>query len=162
MSHKRLKPHTDTYFRESAVAARQSGKGNEILCPFCIPTHPMKADTPSPCGSLLKVTAVQPVFKKPAVMRRELKCVKCGKGGGEMIMYMNGFVHLPDCTPEKRLLPSIPPSDRRARFVYRLKEGKLKEWLEKQWGKVQVVWDITDGGEKKGILSYFFLKGEVQ
>lgn len=79
-----------------------------------------------------------------------------------MVMYMRGFVHLPDCKPETRLLPSLPDFNRTAGLVFRLPE-RLRAVVEKYTGKVQYVKEITaEGKQTEKILGYFFIPKGTQ
>lgn len=73
-----------------------------------------------------------------------------------MVVYMNGFVHLPDCQPEVRLLPALPEFSRVAGWVYKLPE-KIRGAVERYTGRVQFVKEIDKQGEQTGeILGFFF------
>lgn len=155
-------PKSETHFREAMPTPRVTEQGTQILCPFCVPTHPLMPTEPSACGTVLKVTAVQMIYPKRTVVRKKMICLKCHEGGGEMVIYMNGFVHLPDCKPETRLLPNLPEFNKTARLVFKLPE-RLRTAVEKYTGKVQYVGEITKDGEKTGqILGYFFIPKRVQ
>lgn len=156
MSHKREAQRSETYFREAIPNPRTLPQGTQLLCPFCIPTHPLMPSQPSACGTVLKVTAVQMVYTKRTVMSKKMLCVKCKQGGGEMIAYMNSYVHLPDCQPAVKLLPNLPDFNWWAERVYKLPE-RARDWIEKYTGKVQYVKEIDKQGEKTGkVLGYFF------
>lgn len=155
-------PKSETRFREAMPTPRKTEQGTQILCPFCVPTHPLMPTEPSPCGTMLKVTAVQMIYPKRTVVQKKMICIKCNQGGGEMVMYMKGFVHLPDCRPETRLLPSLPEFNKTAGLVFKLPE-RLRTVVEKYTGKVQYVKEITVDGEQTGnILGYFFIPKGAQ
>lgn len=150
---------TETRFREQSPQLHQTKQGTQLLCPFCVPTHPLLPDKPSTCGTVLRVTAAQMIYTKNTVMRKKMICSKCKQGGGEMVQYMNVFAHIPDCKPDTFLLPQLPTFTPFARVVFKMKEGKVKTWLEERHGLAQQVQDIDAEGNKTGkILGYFFLK----
>lgn len=150
---------SDTRFRESFPKVNETKAGVQLLCPFCVPTHPIVPNQPTPCGTTLKVTAVQMIYTKDTVKEKGLVCSKCKQGGGEMIQYMNVYAHLPDCKPDTFLLPQLPEFSKLAGLVYCMKNEKLKNALEKRWGLAQVVKDITAEGQETGVvLGYFFMK----
>lgn len=129
-----------------------------LLCPFCDLIHPIQANIPSPCGTLLRVMAVQSVYKSKEF--NGMICAKCGEGGGEMTKLFEGFVHLVDCKPGTKILMEPPPFSRLAKFAYGLKDGgRLKNWFIKKIGIPQDVQETTPGGEKTGkILGYVFYR----
>jgi hypothetical protein len=105
------------------------------------------------------VTAVQTIISARTARQEALVCVKCRKmGGGEMVRYMNGYIHVQECAPEVKLLREIPKYSRLAEWVYRLPE-KARSVIEKRTGIVQMVHELTPGGEETGaIQGYFFSK----
>lgn len=77
-----------------------------------------------------------------------------------MVQYMNGHVHLENCTPGTRLLTELPAFSKAAEFVYNLPK-KLRAIIERMTGPVQYVKEIDTKGEETGnIVGYFFLKGK--
>lgn len=145
--------------REQPPKLRQSKDGVQVLCPFCNPPHPLIPGQESTCGTTLKVTALQTIIPQRTARDKGLKCLKCGETGrGEMVRFGNGFIHLVDCKPETRLIASPPPNNRLAERVFKLKDGRVKAWLEGRFGRAQVVEDITTGQ----VHSYFFLKVKAQ
>lgn len=152
-------PKQETRFREEIPQLHQTKAGAQLLCPFCIPTHPLVPGVPNPCGTVLHVTAAQMIYTKKTVASRKLICSKCKQGGGEMVQYMNVYAHIPDCKPDTFLLPQLPDFNYLARVVFGLPAGPLKEWLEKRYGSAQQVQDIDADGNKTGkVIGYFFLK----
>jgi len=150
---------SETRFREAYPRVNETRQGVQLLCPFCIPSHPIVPNQPNACGTTLKVTAVQMVFTKEAVKAKGLICSKCRQGGGEMIQYMNVYAHLPDCKPDTILLPLLPEFNWFAGIVFRLKDGKIKKSLEQRFGLAQAVMDIDKEGKQTGkVLGYFFMK----
>lgn len=147
--------------RELPPKLLQSKEGLQILCPFCNPPHPILPGQESTCGTTLKVTATQTVIPARTARDKGLICIKCHKTGkGEMVRYMNGFIHLVDCAPETRLLAEPPKFDNMAGYVYKLPE-RLRALVEKRTGKVQRVDEIDAEGRETGkTLGYFFLKAK--
>jgi hypothetical protein len=136
-------------------------EGATILCPFCMPTHPIVPGEPSPCGTQLRLTAVQTIIPERTVRREELTCVKCHKGGGEMVQYMNGFIHLNDCAPDTTLLRTPPAYNRFAGLVFKLPKS-LRARVAQVTGYPQQVREISPDGKETGkIMGYFFLKGKL-
>ncbi len=144
--------------REKMPNFRKEKNGVFLMCPFCNPSHTIVPGVPSTCGVVLKVTAIQPVIGARSVKKEKLICAKCGKGGGEMVQYFNGFVHLKDCKPDLRLITEIPPYSRFAKFIYGF-HPTIRSLLEKFTGTVQIVREITPDGVQSGeIQGYFFLE----
>lgn len=160
MKKKTFRPSTTT--RELPPKLIQTKEGVQVYCPFCTPPHPIVPGQESTCGTTMKVTAVQTVIPARTVRDRDLKCIKCHKSGGEMVKYMNGFIHLEDCMPGTRLLSQPPKFSKLAEYVFKLPE-KVRARVEKSLGKVQRVDEIdADGKETGKTLGYFFLKAKVQ
>lgn len=158
MKHKGPRPIVTT--RELPPKVRQSEKGIQMLCPFCVPAHSIVPGQETACGTELKITAVQTIIPHRTVHDKGLKCIKCHEEGRDpMVRYMNGYVHVPDCTPGTRLLAQPPEFSKFAAQVFKLKDGRVKTWLEKRYGRVQQVQEIDALGEETGkVLGYFFLK----
>ena len=157
MKHKSTRPPITT--REQPPKLRQSREGVQVLCPFCVPSHPLLPGQESTCGTTLKVTAVQTVIPQRTVRDQEIVCLKCHEQGkGEMVRYMNGFIHLEDCMPGTKLLAQPPKFSKLAGYVFNLPEN-LREQIEKRTGKAQKVEEIDAQGKETGkTLGYFFLK----
>lgn len=149
--------------REMLPLATRTKDGHIILmCPFCVPSHALTPESPSPCGTKLHVTAVQKVISARTARQEGLVCVKCReKGGGEMVKYLNGYIHLKDCAPGVRLLTEVPKYSRTAKFVFKLPE-KLRGVVEKHTGVVQMVHELTPEGQETGQIQGYFFKKAVQ
>lgn len=144
--------------REASPSMNRTKAGVQILCPFCRPTHAIAPGEPTPCGTILRLVAVQDVLPSRIVRIQGLKCLKCHNGGGEMVQYMNGFIHLEDCDPKTRLLPQHPNYNIFARLVFKLPKG-IRSVIEKSTGPAQEVDEIDEQGNKTGkVMGYFFMK----
>lgn len=158
MSHKRTAPRSIFRTREAQPAMNVTKEGAQILCPFCTPTHPLIPGQPSNCGTILKLTAVQDVLPTRIVRLQKIKCLKCHEGGGEMVQYMGGFVHLNDCTPGTRLLPAPPEYNPFAGMVFNM-PIRVRRIIEKTTGLAQQVKEIDQDGVETGkIMGYFFMR----
>jgi len=132
----------------------------QILCPFCEPPHPIAVGKPSACGTQLKVTAVQSVFPARTVHKYDLKCIKCHQGGGQMIQFNQGYVHLHECSPGTKLLTEAPQFSRLARTVFHL-PTPIRNLFEKQLGKAKEIKEVDPKGVDTGVvLGYFFYRPE--
>ena len=157
MKHKA--PRSDVKTRETPPLVRQTKKGVVVECPFCVPTHPILPGVASPCGTTLRVTAVQTYLSSHATRHNKLVCLKCGNGDGEMIKYRGGYVHMADCAPGTKLLTEIPPLSKVAKIVYLLPR-KLRSLVEKSTGVAKELQEIDTEGKPTGnILGHFFWKG---
>lgn len=144
--------------REALPSMFKTKIGVQILCPFCKPTHAIAPGEPSPCGTVLKLTAVQDIIPTRIVRIQNLKCLKCHEGGGEMVPYMGGFVHLNDCDPKVRLLPQHPNYNPFAGMVFRMPQ-RARAAIEKITGRAQRVDEIDGEGNHTGkVMGYFFMK----
>ena len=136
---------------------KDKGGNAVLLCPFCNPPHPLVPGTPSLCGTILSLTATQPVYR--AKYDKTMVCVKCGKGSGQMVLFQNGFIHTNDCAPGVMALSDPPKYSALAKYVYNLRAGKFKKFVEGITGKAMIVEEITPDGKKTGvILGHFFPK----
>jgi hypothetical protein len=145
--------------REAPPKVEKTKKGIAIQCPFCIPTHPILPGTESPCGTTLKVTAIQGYLSSHATKNNKLHCLKCGQIGGEMIRYRGGWIHMRECAPETKLLTEIPKLSRVAKMVYKM-PAKMRFRIEKRFGAVKELQEINEEGTQTGkVLGYFFWKG---
>ena len=153
-----LKPQVIT--RELPPKVRKMERGLQLMCPFCVPTHPIVPGQESLCGTSVKVTAIQTIIPARTANDKGLRCMKCHVvGKGPMVRSGNGFVHKEDCVPGTKVLNEPPPHSGLAQFVYNMKDGRLKTWIEKRQGRAQCVKEIdVEGNETGKILSYFFLK----
>lgn len=144
--------------RELPPKIETSKKEAVILCPFCAVPHPISVGSSSPCGTTLRVTAVQTVVPARTVKKRKLKCIKCHQTGGEMVVFNNGYVHLIDCAPGTRLLAAPPKFSRIARMVFLLPDW-LRKPVERLSGNAQVAKEVDPDGRDTGkTLGYFFYK----
>lgn len=144
--------------RELPPKIQKAGDGVQILCPFCAVPHPISIAQNAPCGTKMSVLAVQTIYPTRTVNKYKFTCLKCGQGGGEMIRFNNGYVHVSDCAPSVKLLVSVPEFSRLAKIV-----GASPKWLsaliERYTGKVQEVKEIDAQGRDTGVtLGYFFLR----
>jgi hypothetical protein len=128
-----------------------------LLCPFCNPTHPLRADQATACGTIVRVQAVQTVFRSN-YSRKNMVCVKCGKGGGEMVVWQNNaFVHTHDCSPGVAAMNEPPKISKAAGIIYNL-HPRIKTLIELVTGKTMKVDEVTPDGKRTGvILGHFFL-----
>ncbi len=162
MTHKRSSARSNTGIqtREAMPGLDETKDGVHLMCPFCYPTHPLMPNEDSACGTVLKVTAVQTVIPDRMVRMQKLICLKCHQGGGPMVQYMNGFIHLHECTPGTKLLRIPPRYNAMAGLVYKLPKSMRKQ-TEKFTGLSQQVREILpDGTETGKVIGYFFLKGK--
>lgn len=132
-------------------------KGNNgeaiLMCPFCIPSHVLSASNTNGCGSMVQMRVVQTVYR--AKYNDKLVCVKCAKGGGEMVRFMEAFIHIPDCMPGVATLVDPPPFSRFAKFVSG--RGKLKPLFEYFTGVATPIEEVMPDGTRTGVtLGYFF------
>jgi hypothetical protein len=130
------------------------GGRNVILCPFCKPAHELRPGFVEPCGTTLQINAVQQVVK---AKYSGLVCVKCGKGGGDMVRYMNAHIHTHDCSPEVMTMTEPPKFSRLAMIIYKLPK-RAKKFFEKFTGQVMPVDEVKPDGTRTGVtLGWFFL-----
>ena len=132
--------------------------GNAILlCPFCKPTHPLNPSMPALCGTTLVLTAEQTIIR--AKYNKDIVCVKCGEGGGEMVMFQNSYIHSHDCKPGVMAMTNPPKYSKIAEKIYAIKNDFIKNFIEKFIGRAMPVEEIDTKGKKTGvILGYFFWK----
>lgn len=148
--------------REDVPRMTQNKDGVMIWCPFCVPSHPLTPGQPAPCGTQLKLTAVQTVIPARVARLQKIVCLKCHQSGeGEMVQYMNGFIHLKDCAPDTSLLRTPPNYHPLAGLVFKLPK-KLRAQVSRLTGYPQQVREIDAAGKETGqIVGYFFLKGQA-
>lgn len=148
-----------TKVREAPPRAREIDGEMKLLCPFCAVPHPLSIGQASPCGTSLQINAVQIVVPVRTVRQYGLKCIKCGKSGGEMTPFNKGYTHLVDCMPQLPLLAEPPKKySRLARWIYGL-PGNLRTPLERFTGAVKRVDEIDSHGQDTGrTLGYIFYK----
>lgn len=128
---------------------------NVLMCPFCKPSHPILPFVPSGCGTLVEFQAVQTVYR--AKYREGMICVKCGKDKGEMVKFNDGYVHNYDCSPGTTTLTVLPDISLFAKFVFGMKDGRIKKYIQSKMGVASEVKEVTPNGELTGkTLGYFF------
>lgn len=154
-------PRSQVKVREQMPRMTTSKEGATIWCPFCVPSHPLNVAQPAPCGTQLKLTAVQTVIPARVARMQKITCLKCHKSGeGDMVQYMNGYIHLQDCAPDVNLLREPPAYSRWAGWVYGLPKG-LRAQVCRLTGYPQQVREIDEKGQETGkIIGYFFVKGQ--
>lgn len=133
-------------------------KGNVlVLCPFCPEPHPIFPDKIAPCGTILKVMAMQTVYPARTTRKTEVVCIRCGKPGGEMVAYGKGYVHTVNCNPDRRLLATPPTYSEWARRVYNMPQY-LRGLVQKVMGRPIIeVNEVDDQGRETGrVLGYYF------
>lgn len=163
MGHKASSRNTKPPFRlrEDMPRMTQTKEGAVIWCPFCVPSHSLTPGQPALCGTQLKLTAVQTVIPARVVRLQKLTCLKCHQSGeGEMVPYMNGYIHLEDCAPETNLLKSQPDFQRTADWAFHLPKSLRTQFckLIDRWP--QEVREIDATGKETGkIIGYFWMKG---
>lgn len=146
--------------REALPRVRDEKGGVLLECPFCEIPHTVGVGQDSACGTTLRVTAVQTIVPTRTVHKRGLKCFKCGKGGGEMVPFNQGFIHLIDCVPVTKLMAQPPKEfSRWAGMVYQFPEF-LRKRVERVTGAVKRVDEIDPQGRETGkTLGYIFYRG---
>lgn len=129
------------------------------MCPFCKDSHPISPFVPSSCGTFVEVTAVQEVVR--AKYNKNIKCAKCGQGGGEMVQWQNAYIHANDCTPGVRTMAEPPKYSKLAGVIYNMQAGWIKTQLEKITGKAVPVDEVTPNGTKTGVVLGHFFYGKT-
>ncbi len=143
--------------RRLAPIPVQMKTGIALMCPFCHPTHEIKAGRRNICGTQLNVMLEQPIIGARTTRDEGLICKKCGKGCGEMLYHLRGYIHLADCAPEVQLLNDMPKFSRWAAFIYKLRPP-VRSWLEKRTGIVQIVEETDIEGVETGVIQGYFFK----
>lgn len=153
---KRNSTQSPTTIRRKLPLLEKDEKGaNVLMCPFCVPSHPILPFVPSGCGTLVEFQAVQTVYR--AKYNDGIVCVKCGKGKGEMVKMNDAYVHNYDCVPGTTTLTVTPKFSKFAGFVFGMKDGRLKEFIQGFTGVAAEVKEVTPSGERTGvILGHFF------
>lgn len=129
-----------------------------LLCPFCQPSHPLRTDGETACGTMLRVQAVQTVYD--ARHAKKLVCAKCGKGGGKMVAWNGAYVHLEQCVEGVVTMTEQPKFTKVAEYVYKSPKW-AKQIIEKYAGRATPVNEVSPNGERTGnVLGYFFWKGK--
>jgi hypothetical protein len=151
-----IKPKYTTRI-EAPIAKKEKDGSAGLYCPFCKPTHKILPGMEYPCGTRIEVRAAQMVFK--AKYEKNMVCAKCRKGGGEMVRFQNAFIHTHDCTPGVATFTEPPKFSKIAEALSRSPEW-LKDRVEKRFGKIMPVDEVTPDGTRTGVvLGYFFYKG---
>ena len=156
MSHKKSRTVNPQVTERFGTPRMQKGDdGNPlVLCPFCSPSHPLSAVGVSACGTQLQLRAVQTVYH--AKYRKDMVCIKCQKGGGDMVMFNNAFVHVNDCSPGVATFIDPPKFSRMASLVFRM-PNKIKTFTEKYLGETKAVEEVDEKGVRTGkTLGHFF------
>lgn len=131
----------------------------ELHCPFCTDRHLLDPRKEGTCGTRVEVMAVQEIITEKMVLAEKLTCLKCHQGGGDMVRFNKGFIHLKECSPEKIYLHEEPDYNLLAKFIYHL-PAKIRGLAERYTGRSIRIEDIDKSGNKTGkILGYLFLKG---
>lgn len=136
------------------------GKGEKgrhvMLCPFCNPTHPLELGKKYSCGTSIEVNAVQVVYRTK--YDHNIRCIKCGKGGGKMVVENGAYVHINDCSPGTVVLKEPPRNSFFAKLVYtspRWVGTILRPFL----GNAQPIQEIRPDGVRTGnVIGYTFWK----
>lgn len=146
--------------REANPGIQTDKDGTKLLtCPFCDPPHVLYPDKSSLCGTYIQVKAVQVIIPARTSKKNSITCLKCHKGGGEMVRYMNGFIHLEDCDPQTKFMTEPPKFNKLAGIVFGLPET-LRKIVEKQTGEAKQVQEMDSLGSPTGnVLGYLFDKG---
>lgn len=145
--------------QEAAPGFKKTDNGLQAFCPFCNPPHPLFPGQDSACGTSLKVTAVQTVIPTRLARMNKIVCVKCHKmGGGDMVKFNNGYIHLADCAPEVKLLAVPPKFSKWAEIVFGL-PPMLRGLIEPKTGAAKQINEIDAEGKDTGkVLGYFFYR----
>lgn len=156
---KSFAPKDRFHTREApAVVGKDKDGSALLLCPFCPTPHTISTNSTSACGTILQVRALQTLYK---AKRNDPKaiCIKCQKGGGEMAIFQGALVHIHDCTPGVVAFSTPPEYSKFAKFAHGLKEGWLKHTIQKYFGTIVTVEEVTPEGVKTGtIYGHFFNK----
>jgi hypothetical protein len=125
-----------------------------ILCPFCKPSHILRPGHIEKCGTSLVLQAVQQVVR---AKYSNSVCVKCGKGGGDMVRYMNAYIHTKDCSPDVMTMTEPPKFSWLAMVIYKSPKW-AKGIFEKFTGQTMPVDEVKPDGTRTGVtLGWFFL-----
>lgn len=138
--------------REEVPQIKREGGTIAFMCPFCQPSHPLAPGAVAQCGTVLKLTAMQGIIPARVARMEKIECLKCHNfGGGDMIPWHGGFVHLHDCDPDTKLLTNPPKFSKWAALRYHI------PFLR---GNAQAVKEITPDGKETGrVLGYTFYNG---
>jgi len=111
----------------------------QVLCPFCLPPHPISLAGPAACGTTVKVVAHQ-------ILYSAVPCSLCGESSGTLVRIADQYVHVKGCTPGRRLYTSPPKASKLASLAWRLPAAYHK-WLRRR-GKVVV--ELRKGAQVAG------------
>jgi len=145
------------YRQRTAVPKLAKGENgsNILLCPFCADPHPIMPFVASPCGTMVTFYAEQTIYRAKADKR--FVCAKCGEGNGEMVKWNDAFIHVPDCKPEVKTLLEPPTYSKLARYIHNMRDGKIKGFSQRVFGRTVAVEEVTPDGKLTGrVLGYFF------
>lgn len=147
-------------YREALPKLEKDKNGaNILMCPFCDPTHPILPFVPSACGTGIEIKAIQKIYE--GKYNKDMICAKCHERGGKMVLWNNAFIHAHNCTPGVSVLAEEPKYSRVARFVYGMKEGKIKDLIQNRLGRAVAVDEVTPEGNKTGrVLGHFFHRSQ--
>jgi len=154
---KKHTPRKPYSYRRATPEIGKDAKGNHaLLCPFCSPPHPLYPGVVAPCGTTLQIEAVQMVVRA-TLDNKKLVCAKCGKSGGKMTPFGEGFIHAFDCMPGAAMITEseFPPM---GRFLAWLPEA-FQNALAPVVGRAYPVQEVTKTGERTGkVLGYIIQK----
>lgn len=136
-------------------------EGNTLLiCPFCAVPHALTPNVPSQCGTRLILTAEQVVFRAKADKR--FICVKCGKGGGEMVRFQNAYIHTHNCSPGVVTMTEPPRFSRMAGLVSKVRNERIRKSIERFTGRAMPVDEVREDGTRTGVVLGHFFHKEVK
>lgn len=121
--------------RETDVKLVKDKKKASISCPFCEVPHPIGLE-PSPCGTVLKIKAVQKVYTG-------VTCALCGKSGGTFIQIGKLYAHTPNCMPGRTLLSKQPKMSKTAKVIHTM-PNRVSKFVAKRFGWMTL--EITKPG----------------
>lgn len=152
---KNRKPQSATTERAALPKIQKDEHGAAVLmCPFCEPSHILSAVNRNGCGSVVEMRVTQIIYR--AKYNPKMICVKCAKGGGEMVQYLDALIHIPDCMPGTVTMVDPPVLSKSAEFVNKLPKP-IKGLVEKVTGQVMPVEEVTTSGVRTGnVFGYFF------
>lgn len=151
----------DIRFRELPPKVQKEPNGVMLVCPFCTLPHPLLPGVESNCGTSLRVKAVQTIIPPRLAKKEQIVCLKCHEvGGGEMVRFRGGFIHLEDCRPEMQLAVEAPKFSKLAKAAFGMSaKNPIRKAIERKYGKAQQVNEIDAKGNDTGkIAGYFFHK----
>jgi hypothetical protein len=154
---KRSQFKSPTTKRTALPLVSETKDGKVLMCPFCKPSHAIFPFQPSACGTMVEVSATQEVLH--AKRARNIKCAKCGQGGGDMVKWQNAYIHTHDCSPEIKTMAEPPKYSKLAGVVYKMNASWVKSQIEKLTGRAVPVDEVTPDGVRTGtVLGHFFYR----